>query len=580
MKLLKFSSTCLYFLVLIFISCEYPQKKEDTPESQAVHQFLTRYTTDYQRIEAEQTQALLEQALGRADSSKLVNTTRALHVFLGNTNQLQRAVNYLKDVSKLTAIQVKQLQRIVYDGTMHQQSLKNTLAKKAGAIATLTKPAELTPLRIRNRYYGIEDFDSLFLSESNERTKRWLWENNRRKTIGKSQQLYDLVQLNNEIVSAAGYGNYFEYKAGAYQFTTQELLNYQQTLLNNLRPLMAELHTYLRYKLAAKYKQAVPNRLPIHWLPDFAGLAWQSTIDDPLSHLNDSLVSKRISWIQETAESYFRQQDYPAISARSFQYAKGADGRLKAFYPARKEVAISVDLVNTKESYLAFSQVLAQVNYRQAFTNLDVPFLLREPISNSFDIAFQLHQKRVQQNYLMETLVTDTTFDKLSQEETLLLYEALYFIPRLVYHIGVIQQFEFSLYANGLDLGQFNYKWWELYERFMGISLNADISTEFCDPFLTDLHQNMDISSADQVIGIPLAFQLKELIAENSETQSEYRYLQSFLYTGASYEFQRYFREFFGEELSTTAIRDHFEPVYQKLRKINSGRRNTLPKWD
>ena len=139
------------------------------------------------------------------------------------------------------------------------------------------------------------------------------------------------MNANNHVVGALGYGNYFEYKAGGYQMSSQELMKLEQDFLESLRPLMAELHTYLRYELAARYKQPVPQLIPAHWLASFDGSAWEKLFSSPYQELNDFLEGMSPSKIQGYAENYFEDLGYPRLSSRDYVYQTKVSTRAETF---------------------------------------------------------------------------------------------------------------------------------------------------------------------------------------------------------------------------------------------------------
>ena len=131
----------------------------------------------------------------------------------------------------------------------------------------------------------------------------------------------------------------------------------------------------------------------------------------------------------------------------------------------------------------------------------------------------------------------------------------------------MLQQFEFSLYANNLELEQYNYKWWELNERFMGIASPQQIDESFCDPLMTKLHQNMNASSMDEALGVPMMFQVRERLNQLPDSVQEFQFMQQFLYAGASYELKKFYEEHFGASLSSQALIRYFETSILKAQR-------------
>lgn len=567
------------FITFLF-SCEYPQKKEDTPYAQQVQSFLDSYEKEYQVLHAAWQKNVLSKAKSQEDSAALVTSQQRYEAFLGDKDKLSEAATYLKEIDKLTPIQVKQLQIILYDGTPFQQSLSTVLNSKRVALKQISTALEMPPFRLRNRYYAVQDLDSLFAIQQNEKVKAYLWGEKRKTTLNRGKELYTIATANNELVKASGYGNFFEYRAGAYQLTTQELLQLQQQFLTALRPLMAEIHTYLRYELASKYRMAVPNAIPIHWFADIEATRWEKLIPSPFLKLDDSLASESLSWVQKQTENYFKESGYPALGVANFDYLSKNEARVDAFNIGKNTLKITIKSGNSLTNCLELTKAFAKGQYMLAYNNPDVPLLLRRPISNSFELAHQLHAQKEVRAFMMDKYFPVDSTSNQDLYDEVLFYEAFYYVPRLVYILGVLQQFEFAIYANELEPEQFNYKWWELYERFMGIAPPTEITETYTDPLLTDLHQFLDISSTDYALGVPMMFQLNDKLENLPEDVKAYEFLQSFLYAGASYDPNRLYKEHFKKGLSMQELLNYFDPVYRRLRRINQGRKNAIPKWE
>lgn len=566
------------FLIALCFSCEYPQRKEDTAYAKDAQLFLDGYDVGYKNAAHPFQKLLLSTQTNQIDSLKFEQAREAYEAYVGHVTYLNNAADLLKEVAQLTPIQVKQLQRILYTGTLSLQSMQDELTKKKAAIHRLEQTVAMKPIRIRNRYYTTNQLDSLFRKEKNVQVKLRIWEILRQTTVGKIQPLFSYAHANNQLVRGSGYGNFFEYKAGAYQLSTQELMQAQQRLLLSLRPLMAELHTYLRYELASRYKLPVPKAIPAHWLNDLAAVNWGESLGNPYQFLNDSLSQERNTWVQEQASNYLRINGYPPLPTRFFSYE--ANIKTQVYLLDGEQIKIRINPSNTLQGFMELSQTLKQAQYMRSYINPDVPRLLRTPISESFAIALNLETQQSSRMHLLQHYAVQDSAAFQELKDDLLLYEALHYIPKFVYLVGVLEQFEFAVYANNLDETQCNYKWWELYERFMGITVPTTVEDQFCDPLLSNLHQNLAGSSVDQALAIPIFFQLQQKLSQLPADQDEFQFLQSFLYAGASYEFQRFYTEHFGEELNEKAMLTYFEPVYKKLRQINQNRRNTLPKWD
>src|SRR4029079_18353796 len=95
--------------------------------------------------------------------------------------------------------------------------------------------------------------------------------------------------LRNEIVRALGQRDYFAWRVAQYGIGSAELLRRLDFVLHDLRPLQIELHTWLRYELARRYGQPVPDLIPAHWLPSRFGEDESALVDTPGFDLDGAL---------------------------------------------------------------------------------------------------------------------------------------------------------------------------------------------------------------------------------------------------------------------------------------------------
>ena len=75
---------------------------------------------------------------------------------------------------------------------------------------------------------------------------------------------------------------------------TNDMMQTMDKLMNELYPLYRELHTWMRYRLAAEYSEAsVPDFLPAHWLPNRWGQDWSPVVKVAGINLDSVLATKK-----------------------------------------------------------------------------------------------------------------------------------------------------------------------------------------------------------------------------------------------------------------------------------------------
>src|SRR5947199_877912 len=75
------------------------------------------------------------------------------------------------------------------------------------------------------------------------------------------------------------YPDYFALEVAAYGMTTDEMLKMLEDWMATLRPLYLQLHTWTKYKLAEKFHQPVPKKIPAHWINNRWAQEWPGLVE-------------------------------------------------------------------------------------------------------------------------------------------------------------------------------------------------------------------------------------------------------------------------------------------------------------
>ena len=87
-----------------------------------------------------------------------------------------------------------------------------------------------------------------------------------------------LRDLRNGVAGELNYPTTFALQVAAYGMTTDEMVKMNEDFMNDLRPLYLQLHTWAKYKLAEKYHQPVPDKIPAHWLNNRWAQNWTGLV--------------------------------------------------------------------------------------------------------------------------------------------------------------------------------------------------------------------------------------------------------------------------------------------------------------
>ena len=217
-----------------------------------------------------------------------------------------------------------------------------------------------------------------------------------------------------------------------------------------------------------------------------------------------------------------------------------------------------------------------------------MPILLRKRANRAFHEAMGslMGLASMQRPFLIERGLVDEK-DTIDQNQELL-KEALNYIVFIPFSAGVMSHFEKTLYTTTIDTAGFNKNWWELKEKYQGIVPPYNRGSKFNDA-ATKTHINDDAAQYyDYALSYVLLFQLHQFIATKILDQDPHAtnyfgsketgdFLKNLMENGANNDWRKLLKENLGSELSAQALVEYFQPLMVYLKKINEGRKYTLP---
>ena len=175
-----------------------------------------------------------------------------------------------------------------------------------------------------------------------------------------------------------------------------------------------------------------------------------------------------------------------------------------------------------------------------------------------------------------------------SNDTLKLLQEALNYVVFIPFATGTMAEFEHDLYKNNLPENEYNQRWWQLAKKYQGIVPPAARGEEYCDA-ATKTHINDDAAQYyDYALSYILLFQMHDHIAKNILHQDPHatnyfgnkevgKWLAGIMKLGATKDWRQVLKDATGQELSAKAMVGYFEPIMSYLKRVNAGRKYTLP---
>jgi len=567
--------------------------------------YLEEYNNEYKRLysasSAGQWQVntrIVEGDTMNAYHSALAD--EAMAKFTGSLLNIEKAREYLKREKDLSALQIRQLKKILYLAAANPESEAESVKELIKSATAQTEALYGYKFTQAGKELTPNDIDSLLVALVDISQRKAVWESS--KEVGKALKpgLVKLRDLRNKVVQGLGYPDYFNFQVSDYGMSTEEMMSLLAKINKELHPLYRELHTYMRYELARKYKvNEVPDYLPAHWLSNRWGQDWSEMVSVEGLNLDSALKLKDAEWLARQGEKFYMSMGFPQLPANfwanSSLYPVPKDAGYKKNTHASAwhmdldtSVQTLMSITPTASWYETVHHEYGHIYYYIAYSNPEVPYLLREGANRAYHEAlgslFGLAAMQKPFAAGLGLVDANTEMDEMKQ----LLKDALNYVVFIPWSAGTMSVFEKELYAENLSPDQWNKRWWEIVKEYQGIVPPAERGEEYCDA-ATKTHINDDAAQYyDYALSFVLLFQFHDHISRNILKQDVHatnyfgnqeigKFILEIMKPGSSTDWRKLLKDKTGEELSARAMLEYFEPLMEWLKKENSGRKYTLP---
>jgi len=588
-------------ITVAFLSCR--ESASDTAQQEA-QKFIDGYTAQYVKLYSSSSEAQWKAniEIKEGDSTNAVNAQRADEVmaaFTGSKENIQQAKNLLEQKDKLSDIQRKQLELILYYAANNPQTIADVVKQRIKAETEQTQKLYGFQYVLDGKKVSTNDLDDILKKEKNLDKRLAAW--NASKEVGKVLKpgLVNLRDLRNKTVKELGYNDYFSYQVSDYNMKTDEMMQTMDRLMRELYPLYRELHTWMRYEMAKRYGVSeTPDYLPAHWLTNRWGQDWSSAVSVQGIDLDAVLNKKTKEWIVQEGEKLYTSIGFPSLPQtfweKSSLYPYPADSNVKKNNHAsawhmnlNSDVRSLMSVEPNAEWWETANHELGHIYYYITYTNKDVPPLLRGGANRAYHEAMgsMMGLAAMQKPYLIGRGLIDANVKTDSIQA--LMKEALNSVVFMFFSCGTMSNFEKALYVDNLSPDQFNAKWWELAKNYQGIVPPTARGEEYCDA-ATKTHINDDPAQYyDYALSYVILYQLHNHIAKNILHQDPRAtnyfgqkgigdFLKKIMYPGASKDWRQVLKQSTGDELNANAMLEYFQPLISWLQEQNKGRKYTL----
>jgi len=573
-----------------------PAGASNSSVQEQADQFLTLMNASYQALYKVNSEAQWKAVtdVTPAHDAALEAAGKAYAAFNGNPAVITQARALLQHRTELNPLTVRELNQALLNAAEGPMTNPLLVSRR---IEGETKQASLLnsfQFKLKGKPVTANDIDNLLTSSSDLAERKAVWEAS--KEIGPTlrNNLMTLRDLRNGVAGEMNYPDYFSLETAAYGMKADEMVQMNEQFMSALRPLYLQLHTWTKYKLAEKYHQPVPNKIPAHWLNNRWAQNWTGLVES--ADLDPYFKGKTAEWIAKTAEDFYLGLGFKPLPA-SF-WVKSDLYPVPVGDPRKKNTHAScwhVDLENdirslqsiepNSEWFFTAHHELGHGHYFESYTRPEVPPLLRLGANPGFHegIGELISLASSQVPYLQAKGILPADFK--TDKTSFLLDDALArSVPFIFFASGTMTHWEADIYAHHLDTGDWNDRWWKYVSEFQGVEPPAKRGEDWAD-YATKTHINdTPAYYYNYAFATVLKFQLHDYIAKkilhqppqscnyagNKEVGA---WLENILKKGGTEDWRKVLKEATGEDLSTRAMVDYFQPLMAWLDEQNKGRK-------
>jgi peptidyl-dipeptidase A len=566
-----------------------------SPLQERADQFLAIVNAGYQalyRVNSEAQWRAITDVTPEHDAAS-ETAGKAYAAFNGNPVLIQEARDLLTHRADLRALTVRELNQALLNAAEGPMTNPFIVGRRIQSETRQASFLNSFQFKFKGKPITVNEIDNLLSSSTNLEERKAVWEAS--KEIGPTlrDNLMILRDLRNGVAGEMNYPDYFSLEVAAYGMKTDEMLKMNEQFMKDLRPLYLQLHTWAKYKLAEKYHQPVPKKIPAHWLNNRWAQNWTGMIE--AANLDPYFKGKTAEWIAKTAEDFYLGLGFKPIPApfwvKSDLYpVPPGSPRKKNTHASCWHIDLEDDIRSLQsiepnsEWFFTAHHELGHGHYFASYSRPEVPFLLRLGANPGFHegIGELASLASSQVPYLQAKGILPADFK--ADKTAFLLDDALArSVPFIFFASGTMTHWEADIYAHQLDTNEWNDRWWEYVSEFQGVEPPSKRGEEWAD-YATKTHINdTPAYYYNYAFATVLKFQLHDYIARKILHQPPQScnyagnkdvgtWLNNILKKGATEDWRKVLKEATGEDISTRAMVEYFQPLMTWLEEQNKGR--------
>jgi peptidyl-dipeptidase A len=518
---------------------------------------------------------------------------KAYAAFNGNSALITEARELLaheKELNELTVRELKQLLLNAAEGPMTNPEL---VAKRVEAETKQASIMNGFEFKFHGQKITANEIDNKLEKSNDLAERKAVWEASKEIGPKLKPNLVTLRELRNRVAKEMNHPDYFSLEVASYGMTTDEMLKMLDDWMATLRPLYLQLHTWAKYKLADKYHQPVPKKIPAHWVNNRWAQEWPGLVE--AADIDKYFAGRTADWVIKSAEQFYTGLGFSPLP-ESF-WKKSDLYPLPAGSQRKKNAHAScwhIDLENDIRSlqsiepnsrwFFTAHHELGHGYYFKAYSRPEVPYLLRLGAAPGFHegVGELISLASSQVPYLQSRGVLPADFKP--DKTAFLLDDALArSLPFIYFSAGVMPHWEADIYAHNLPPEQWNARWWKYVSDMQGVEPPSSRGEEFCDAATKTHINDYPAYYQNYAFATVFKFQLHDYIARKilhqppqscnyADNKQVGAWLNDILKKGGTEDWRKVLKEATGEDISTRAMADYFKPLQSWLEEQNKGR--------
>ena len=580
-------------LAMLLVALPLVRAADRNPTQERADRFLSLLNAGYQalyRVNSNaQWDALTDVSPLHDAASEVAGNAYA--AFNGNPAIINEAKALLLRRNELTPLTVLELEHALLNAAEGPMTNPALVAARIAAETAQASTLNGFEFKLHGKPVTVNEIDNLLQSSTDLTERQAVWEASKESGKALKAGLIKLRDLRNGVAQELNYPDYFALQVAGYGMTTEEMIKLNDDFMRELRPLYLQLHTWVKYKLAEKFHQPVPKRIPAHWINNRWAQEWDGLADD--ADLTPYFKDRTPEWIAHSAERFYVGLGFPKLPesfwTKSDLYPVPAGStRKKNTHASAWHIDLQDDLrsLQSIEStpwwFKTAHHEFGHIYYFTSYTRDDVPPLLRTGANPAFHEGFgELTALAAGMAPYLKSLGVLPAGLKID-ERTFMLNDSPG-VPFIFWSAGTMTHWEADVYAKKLPADQWNARWWQYVRDFQGIEPPTERGEEWCDPATKTHIDDTPCYYYSYAIAQVFKYQLNDYIAKNilhqppqscnyADNKAVGAFLKSIMEKGATEDWRKVLKDATGENLSTRAMVEYYQPLRQWLEEQNKGR--------